>query len=512
MQRHFKYAFINTSFLKIANLLLTTSLFFICGCTSSELSKNQLRISFSNYPGTTDPRICGDLISSSLACLLYEGMTRCGPEGVLEFALAQSVDLSDDHLTYTFHLRPSCWSDGEPVTAFDFERSWKRVLDPSFPAICPYLFFTIKNGEKSYKNEISSQEIAILALDDLTLQVTLERPTPHFLSLTSFPCFMPAPSHVRPDGLISNGPFCLKSAKPNAELILARNPTYWNSEQIKLEEIQITIVDCETTALRMFQRGELDFVGGLTSPLPIDSIPEFQDQIQFAAVPGTTFVAFNMQHSALQSQQLRRALSLSIDRDAIVKYVTQMGESPATRFIPPSLMGDQKELFPTYVPDQTILQTEELVLSYATSEINRKIATVLQEQWKKRLGIRVRLDPCERQSFRERLYHKDYQLALHFWVAQFQDPINILERFQDPSNLKNIPGWYSSRYCELTRLAQEDLSQRRDCLEQAEEILCEEMPLAPIYHWSSGWIHHPSLSNVSANSSGFILFERIVKS
>jgi oligopeptide transport system substrate-binding protein len=530
MTKLLRNAFIPTSFLKIAYIFLTTSFFLLASCSSPKPSNHQLRIAFTHYPVTADPRASGDLISASLIALLYEGLMRCAPGNTYEFGLARAVEVSEDQLTYFFHLRPSVWSDGIPVTAMDFERSWKRILDPSFPAPCPYLFFPIKNGERAYKRECSQEDIGVRAIDELTLQVILERPTPYFLSLTAFPSFFPVPSHVEPQQgqweheLITNGPFLLREAKLQTHLILQKNVCFWNAEAIQLDEIKIQVIDCEQTALRMFQRGDLDLVGGMTSPLPLDALERLRSQLYFAPVPATTFCAFQMEHPLLQNKKLRKALSYAIDRKAIVQHITQMGEVAATRCLPPTLVYNEREFYPPFDAQQAQelfqealheLQQKDLslALSYSANELNRKLATTLQAQWKEILGLEVRLDPCEKQFFRTRIARREYEIALHFWVAQVRDPMNILERFQDHSNIKNIPGWVQPHYVALLHQAiqEQEIFAKQKWLEQAEALLCEEMPLAPIYHWSSGWIAHPSLTDVTVNESGFVLFERIKK-
>lgn len=515
---------------------MTTRTFFffilLYGCASSPSKQHTLRISFNSIPSSVDPGTCGDLASSSLVYLLYEGLTRSS-NGVPEQALAEKIEISNDRLTYLFYLRPSNWSDGRPVTAYDFERSWKKVLDPQFPSIWPSLFYPIKNAERAHKREVSADQIGVYALNDHTLKVVLEYPTPYFLTLTTFLCYLPSPSYSEQKlniPLISNGPFLLQSVIACSKFILSKNKNYWNSQKIKLDEIQIDIIRSEATALQMFENGELDLVGGIEAPLPLDSLPNLRKQycFSFAPIPATTFCSFNTHHPLLKNKNLRKALSCAIDRDSITKNITQMEETAAVRPVPPLLsQNPNRQFYPAFSPEQAQKflnqaleelgiekkQLNQLVLLFSFSETNRKIATTLKSFWEETLGISVSLECCEKQALRERLFKNNYDVALYFWLAQFEDPIAILERFQDPENLKNTPHWHNEDYCRFLTLANEALTleTRSLYLEMAEEVFCEEMPLAPIYHWSNGWICQPSIKEISAMPSGLIQFERISK-
>lgn len=524
--------------LKPGNFLLWVLVFLLfTSCYKSPSEPKRLRISFHTRPLTVDPRQSGDFVSSTLLSMVFEGLTKCMPDGTIQMALAERVEISKDQLTYTFYLRPSFWSDGKPLKASDFERSWKQILNPSFPSPCPYLFYPIKNAQEARKGLVSENEIGIHALSDSILEIVLERPTPYFLSLTAFPSFLPTPPDAEeqfqnPDStrllsFVSNGPFLLEPSSSRSEILLKKNKCFWNQACIRLEEIDISIVANEITALQMFTRGELDWLGGALSPIPADFVKTLPD-IQFSPMAATTFCAFQLQHPLLKNKNLRLALSLAINRIEIVEKATQLGEIPATRFIPPSLYSLQKEVFEksfyqAYDPNsaraylqkafQELGQTDQilrgLTLSFRSSELDKRIAQILQAQWKETLGLDIALIMCEPQCLREKLYSRNFDIALSFWIAQFSDPVSILERFEDEKNLKNYPGWSNPTYQKLLQEAslQMDRSQRFQLMEKAEQLLAEEMPLAPIYHWSNPSISNPNLKNIQTTPNGGILFE-----
>ena len=498
---------------------------------STHKAPSTLRISFNVFPCTIDPRKSGDFASSTLICLIYEGLTRCLPDGSSEPAIAERVEISPDMRVYTFFLRRSVWSNGEPVTAFDFESSWKKIIDPDFPALCAYLFYPIKNCESVLKREKPISELGIHALDEYTLVVELERPTPYFLSLTAFPSFLPIPSKLAESDLdlmeyaVTNGPFRVAKMATNSEITLVKSESFWNRSKIHLDQIQIQIVFDETTALQMFERDELDWVGGAFSPIPTDAFESLKQKgnLHFFPMAATTFCTFNTDLFPMDCMKLRQAMSYAIDRNEIVEKIAQMGQLPATRCIPPSLMdGADKVLYPAHDPIQakTLFKEamEELKLSkfpsltllYRSAQIDALIAQTLQKQWRETLGIEINLLQTDFKTHKEKLHHRNYELSLSNWISQFNDPINILERFKMRENPKNYPSWENGQFIQLLgEAADESEPQKyRELIEEAEAIFAFEMPLAPIYHWSHPSLFHKRLKNIHTTPSGGVLFER----
>ncbi|MDE3046319.1 MAG: peptide ABC transporter substrate-binding protein [Verrucomicrobiota bacterium] len=476
-----------------------------------------LRISFSVYPATWDPRKSGDFVSSTMVCLLYEGLTRCLPDGGVEPGIAERVEVSTDQKLYTFHLREAFWSDGAPVTAHDFERSWKQACDPAFPSLCAYLFYPILNAEAARMGQKSSNEIGVRALDDQTLQVALERPTPYFLSLTAFPSFLPA--HPDEEN-IGNGPYCIERVVPQAEIDLRKSPMFWNRDQIHLERIQISIVPDENTALQMFERGELDWLGGALSPLPTDAFPSLEGKIQYFPMAASTFCTFNTTSGPFQNEHFRKAFSLAIDRIEIAEKILPAHQTPAVRCIPPALLGgENRSIISPFNPE---LAREELrkgleeaelgpiTLCFRSGGIDRTLAQAIQRQWKEVLGIEVTLRQTDFKTHKELLHQRHYQVALASWISQHNDLINILERFKSAANAKNYPGWEDDRFRALIEAAENSPSnvERTALLAQAEERLLDSMPIAPIYHWSNPTLCSPRVKNMHTTPSGGVLFEK----
>ena len=509
---------------------------FLAACSTPKEKKERcLNISFHIQPATFDPRKSGDFISSTLICLVYEGLARCLSDGTVELALAESVEISEDKRVYTFRLKEAFWTDGRRISAYDFESSWKTILNPKFPSLCPYLLYPIQNGEKCAKGEMDLDQVGVRALNEKTLQITLERPTPYFLSLTAFPVFLPVPSDIDRENpewekkldLIASGPFRIEKMIPNSEIVLVKNESYWNAKNVALDEIHIRIISDETTAFQMFERGMIDWMGAPLSPLPPDALEKLKkrQELQFHPCAATTFCAFNTETFPFSNRHMRKAFSYAINRKEIVEKVTQMGQLPATRCLPPTLFKNQnKALIPSYAPEVARIHFEkgleelgisketlnEITLSFKPGQIDKRVAQTLQRHWKKTLGVNVKLQLIDYKTHMHRLHGRDYQISLACWIAQFHDPINILERFKDRHNPKNYPGWENERYSKLLDAAsfENDLKARFELLEEAEALLADEMPLAPLYHWSNPSLSSPRLFSLTTTPSGGVLFEK----
>ena len=491
-------------------------LFFAISCSPPPPPpSNTLRISFSVYPSTLDPRKGGDFISSTMIGLLFEGLMRCLPDGSVEPGLAERVELSADQTIYTFYLREGYWCDGEPVTAYDFERSWKTICDPTFPALCSYLFYPILNAEAALQGVKSPEEVGVRALDSHTLEVELERPTPYFLSLTAFPAFLPAG--------VGNGPYLIERIQPQAEIILRKNPTFWNTENIRIERIHISIIPDENTALQCFERGELDWIGGALSPIPPDALPSQEEHLQYFPMAASTFCAFNTTAYPFHNKHLRKAFSLAINRTEIAEKILPAHQIPASRCIPPALCnGKNRSLIPSFDPESAREHLQKglqelgkkeigpIVLHFRSGAIDRTLVQALQRQWKEVLGVEVALEQTDFKTHKDLLHRRGYQIALAYWISQHNDPINLLERFKSGRVAKNYAGWEDPHFTRLINDAEKtsDADKRTELLLQAEEELMDSMPIAPIYHWSNPTLCNPRVKNMHTTPSGGVLFER----
>lgn len=506
---------------------------------SGKLAKNsqQIRMNLSSEPATMDPRKGGDPISSHMHFLLFEGLTRLNEDGSISLAQAESVDISPDGRQYTFHMRDTKWSNGKPVTAYDFEKSWKDILDPQFPSVNAHLLYPVKNAEAAKKGLVSLNEVGIAAADAKTLIVTLHQPTPYFLDVIAFCVFFPVNKAIDEsdpdwayeggDKFVCNGPYHLTEWKHHNEIVAHRNPLYWEKEKVLPDSFHFSVIENESTALQMFDNGELDIIGSPLSPLPIDALPSLikKGMIKKKATAGSSILAFNTLKFPFTNVNIRKAFALAINREEIVKNITQLNELVATNAIPPILKSNRvqhffkdhdvetaRKLLDRGLKELGVFKEDlkEMTYYYAVSDVNGKIAQAIQQQIFKTLGIQIKLESVEFKVLMDKLTKRDYLIGQTMWWAQYNDPMNIFERFKFKENAKNYAHWENPDFIKLLdQSALESGDDRMATLEKAEQVFIDNMPVAPIYHYDLCYLVQPYLNDIALSPIGDIYFQDI---
>ena len=489
----------------------------------NRLARDTVRLAISDDPSSLDPRLGRDLPTATLLHMLYEGLMRTDYDGKIIPGLAREVSLSPDHKIYTFRLRESTWSNGERLTAHHFVNTWKSLLDPKFPAPNAYQFFVIKGAKEAKSGRLPLDAIGIKAIDDETLVVELEAPTPYFLELVSTHFFYPVHPLSKSEALISNGPFQLQQWKPMDCLTFVKNHHFWDASEVHLQKISASVLD-EHTALTLFENRELSWAGSPMGTIPQDAVVTLKKQRQLHVLPaaGTNWCRFNTAKSPFSSVHMRQAFALAIDRKAIVTHVTQGNQQPAMAIVPPEFGLARKAFFEDHdspkawesfqkgLEELNLSKDDlpEIVLRYASSDRNHKVAQAIQQQWVKALGIPVRLQSDETKVFLDHLKQGEYQIALGSWFADYRDPINYLELFKSKENATNLTGWEDPRYTELlTRSSSEtDRKKRFELLGEAQEFLMEQMPVAPLFFGAFNYVKSERLIGVYFSDLGTLDF------
>ncbi|MEW8995329.1 peptide ABC transporter substrate-binding protein [Clostridium sp.] len=479
-------------------------------------------------PKTIDPQLNSAVDGSTIIHNAFEGLMREDEKSQIVPGTAEKYEVSDDGTVYTFHLRENAkWSDGKPVVAGDFVYAWKRALNPEVAAEYAYQLFYIKNGAAYYNKEkigdkvATADDVGVKAINDKTLEVTLEAPVPYFLSLAAFPTYFPVREDMvkgneekwtlKPDTYISNGPFKMSEWKEKESITFVKNENYWDAENVKLETLEVKLIDDEITYLNAFKSGEIDVI---EAP-PQAEIPTLLDEGTAKIYPylGTYFYVINVSDKAkdvdpkaaeaLSNPKFRKALSLAIDKQLIVDKVAQGGQTPATSYVPAGILDSAgKEFQKDYSPKTVDIEGAKkllaeagypngegaptITLTFNTNQGHQNIAQAVQDMWKTNLGINVELKNEEWAVFQDTRNNFQYSIARHGWIADYNDPMTFLDMWIT-GNGQNNSGYSNKEYDKLIASAKVELddTKRTELLHKAEDILMEELPIIPMYYYTN---------------------------
>jgi oligopeptide transport system substrate-binding protein len=480
-------------------------------------------------PQSLDPHIATGVPEHHIISSLMEGLVHKDGETLEPRpGVAKSWDISADGRVYTFYLRKDArWSNGDPHNAHDYVWSWWRALQPALGNLYAYMYFPIANAKAYYDGEISDfSQVGVKALDDYILQVTLTEPIPYFLQLLDH--YSTYPVHratVEKFGtadqrgtrwtfegnIVGNGAFQLKEWKINRRITVERNPFYWDAANVRLNQVVFYPTENVTTEERMFRAGQLHYSG-----IPSDKIQAYSQSddpsLRIQPYLGVYFYRLNVDKPQLSDKRVRRALGMAINRDQLVSQITKGGQIPAYTITPPGTMGYYPESDLTFDPEAAKkllaeagypngegFPTTEIL--YNTSEGHRKIAVALQQMWKKHLNIDVVLLNQEWKVYLDTVSNHHYEIARAGWIGDYVDPNNFLDMFLCNGG-NNRTRWCNNEYDQiiLQQVPKAKTHQQRlDLFQQAENILLDEMPVIPIYIYTSNNLVHPTVKNFGRN-------------
>jgi oligopeptide transport system substrate-binding protein len=487
-------------------------------------SKESITINLGDTVKDLNSTTTTDTISFDILLAINEGLYRLDENTEPQPAQAEGVEISSDKLTHTFTLRDGIkWSDGSPVTAQDFEYAWLKALDPKTAGQYAYILSTFIEGATEFNaGEGSREDVAIKALDDKTLEVVLVAPSPFWLGLTSFFTYLPQKQEFvekqgdnyaqSKDALLYNGPYLLTEFKPTEGVTLTKNEGYWDKDEVDIEKIEGTIVKEMDTAVNLYESGELDIV-----TLESQFVDEYRDSPEFftATFFATFYFTWNYADEIFHNENIRRAIQMGVDREAIAEEILNDGSVPATGYVPDGLAGPGNQTFreargptmPEYNREEAkrLFQQgrEELggenptieLLSYDDS-VSRDIATFMQSQLEDiGMKIDVKAQPFDRKLELEA--NGDFQLSYNGWIADYNDPMTFLDLWLSDSSF-NTQKYENERYDQLITDAMEetDFARRMDLLLEAEKLLVEEdAALAALYFEGSAFLKKPFLKN-----------------
>jgi oligopeptide transport system substrate-binding protein len=481
-------------------------------------------------PQGLDPHVVTGVPESHIVRALFEGLAVKNPKTLEpEPGVAERWDISEDGTVYTFYINPEAkWSNGEPMTASDYVWSWNRALHPDTGSLYAYMLYPIVNSEAYSKREITDfTKVGVKALDDHTLQVTLNAPTPYFLQLMDhYSTFAVHPETLLKHGkmtdrftpwtrvgnIVSNGPFTLEEWSLNRRIIIKKNEHYWDRDNVALNGVYFYPTENVISEERMFRAEQLHY----TAVVPLDKIPDYRERpdspyVQ-AAYLGTYYYLVNTDRPPVDNVLVRRALSYALDRDTLTRTVLQETAIPAYSITPPDTLGYNPPRLFDYDPAKARELLAEagypngegwpgLEIIYNTQEAHRKIAVAVQQMWKRELNIDVTISNQEWKVYLNSVSQREFQVARRGWIGDYVDANNFLDLFiTDGGN--NNTGYASDEFDDIIlNLAPKAKTrdERYGLFYKAETMMMNEMPIIPIYTYTSKHLIHPSVEGIYPN-------------
>lgn len=459
-------------------------------------------------PGSLDPMLAEDIHAFNILVDLYEGLVTLSADGSLIPGVAETWSVSDDGLTYTFSLRDDAsWSNGERVTAGNFVDAYRRATAPASTSAYSFLLEPISD---------------YVAVDESTLEVHLSEPTPHLLALLSMPVAFPIPavqldseSFVDSAKFVGNGAYLLIDREAGGAIRLARNPHYREAAAID-EIVYLPIVD-PLTELNLFRSGELD----ITHAIPTGHIDDLRqampDALQLSPALALYYLAFDLTEPPFDDARLRQALSMAIDRQQLVKIVGR-GERPAFGIVPDGIAGyegpefewrdmsdeERRAMAVRLYEDAGYDQTEPLTIKYTydTGDIHEKIALAVASMWRDTLGVDVILEKKEWQYFLDtRDQRSEWQVMRFAWFGDYNHASTFTNIFRS-NDEQNLPRFSNPQYDHLLAAASTERDSRRQAqlLAEAEGLLLDEHPVAPLYFFVNKHLVAPRVGGFEHNA------------
>ncbi len=480
-------------------------------------------------PETLDIHKSSGVPEANIQRDLFEGLVTEAADGALIPGAAKNWEQDESGKRWTFHLRENGrWSDGGKVTAQDFVNAFQRAVDPQTASEYAFILWPIKNAKKINKGEIKDlSELGVSAIDDLTLQIDLENPTPFLTGLLSHHMAYPIPGDVikkygnkwtRPGHMVSNGAYQLAEWTPQSHLKLTNNPYFRDKDAINIDTVVYHPTEDKSAELKRFRAGELD----ITDDVPSDQIKwveqHLKDAFHNSPYIGTYYLAMNLEKPPFKDNvKLRKALSFAIDRKILTEKVTRGGELPGLGWVPPGMDGYQSQT----IPELSLPKKEreaiarklyeeagysrskplQVELLYNTSDNHKKIAIALTAMWKQVLGVKVNLRNEEWKVYINSRSQRQFQLIRAGWIGDYNDASNFLDLFRSDVGTMNPSAWQNANYDKLMQQAgrETDPKKRTEMMQQAEQILLDDMPLIPVYYYTTQHLVNPRIKGWKDN-------------
>ncbi|PFM66799.1 peptide ABC transporter substrate-binding protein [Bacillus cereus] len=519
-------------------MALVTSL-FLTACTNkanksdTEAQKQVLNLTVSEEIPSLDTAKTMDGTSAHVMQNIFEGLYVLDDQDNPIPAVAKSFERSEDGKKYIFDLRKDAkWSNGDPVTANDFMFAWRRAVSHETASQYAYMLFYIKNAKEINKGAIPLNELGVKVVDDYTLEVELEQPTPYFLQLLALPIYLPQHESflkeqgqnygLEPSNLIYNGPFVLEKWKHEQEFQLKKNNTYWDKKKVKLDEINFQIVKDTMTAVNLYEANNLDRVA-INSQF-VDKY-KGKKELHMSSDPGIAMLRFNEKNKALANKKVRQSISLALNKEDFVAHFINNGAKSANGLVPEGHKNEETDkdfrkengdISPYDLPRaksiweeaKKELGVEQVTVEFLTFEQDnaKRMAEYIKGDLEKNLqGLTIQI---KQQPFKQKLQLEqtgEYDISMVIWGPDYKDPISYLEPFTT-SNPNNKMSYSNPHYDELIKKAENDFvldqTKRWEALREAERIVLEDAAIAPLYHIGSAYVQKDYVKGIDKHQFG----------
>lgn len=497
-------------------IIMLLSIVFSSALAAGDVEQ-KLVFALQNEPDGIDPGITNNSFASPILLNTFEGLVTYDETNSIVGAMAESWEISDDGLVYTFKLRDGLmWSDGSALTAEDFVYSYLRVLDPATGAqYAGMLTDYIVGAEAYYAGEGDAEAVGIKALDASTLEITLMQPTAYYLGILGMWVYSPVNQAtveangeqwtLSADTYVSNGPFKMAEINFGKGYLMVKNENYWDADSVMLESLEFRFIPDPSTALIAVEQGDVD--GSMTVPAAdLPTLKATSDALQIIPSYGTTYYEVNMSKAPYDDVKVRMALAMALDRTALIENVLQSTDQPAYSLVAPGYSVDGVA-YEEGRPDYGLAATAQveaaqamlaeagfpngegfptLELSYYTSESVKPVVEAMQQMWEENLNIDVEVTTEEWAVYYEGIQALEYDVAAMGWGADYMHPMTFFPiRVSD--GIYNNSGYASEEYDALVEKAklETDPMEGMKILREAEDVLMADMPLIPLYYRSS---------------------------
>ncbi len=500
----------------------------LAACSGGGSDTVALRRGISANPDTIDPHRVSSQWENIVIGDMFVGLFTDGVDAAPVLGMAESYEVDDTGMVWTFKIKDAKWSDGEPVKAEDFEYAFRRILDPTLASQYAAMLFLVENAVPYYNGEVEAEKLGIHAIDDKTLEIRLEYPAPYLPGILKHYSSFPVPKHVveklgedwvRPENIVVNGPYKLVEWRTKDYLRSVVNPMWEGAENLCYKEVVYFPYDDLDAIERMISRGQLDINNAFEGQRTAELKEKFPGWVRTMPALIVTYYSINNDLEKFQDVRVRNALAMAIDREFLVDKVLTAGYVPAYSFVPPGIanydggaevpwkgmsqeerQAEAKKLLMEagYGPDNPL----EFNYIFRSTDDNPKVAPAIQQNWATIADwVKPSIQMQETKNLYQRLRQADFEVADGAWVADYNDPQNFLFLLDSKTGQMNYGNYNNPEFDALLNSSNNELNveKRKVYLKQAEQLMLDEMPIMPMWFQVTKNLVDPSLTGFQDN-------------